>query len=219
MEQPKINITFADSPDVEIATPKVEENTTEYSTISGGKNPLTKKEVERLLYLRAGYIGGIDLPFEIQLAAYKKAGEMPTGIELDFDKFNEPFTVVSWLEELVPLEITLRSHGVGTGVKHPDALALNMERATVIYARIAVMKAEAEINGNDGDLSAFLPLPTKFNVGRNGHVLLFPEYADSPTAPFRGDCAGGYSVEEVAAFIEKHFPSVVDQFLESLVGE
>lgn len=203
------------------------------------KGPLTQADMDRYVELSKAYLGGPNIPFEIQLAAFDQAGEEPYGILLDHDALGG-MTVVEFLREMIPLRDRKSQHGVVEGVHDPEALLEVKQRAVLIYTRCALELAEAEAIVDDArnqlqdvelplitrsQLEAtakkstsrmvYFPMPSGAHVGKNGYIHLFPGYPDSPVGRFRGDGAA-FSAQECVDFIGKHFPDVEDEFLTAL---
>lgn len=199
---------------------------------------LSQDDVDRYQFLSSAF-SGIDIPLEIQLAAYENHGEDPTGIELDQDILGG-MDIIDWLREVVDLQHRKMKFGIQKGVVDPEDAIKEKQRAVVVYTRCALEIAEAEAIAEaaeeelraDPDLPADIlaeldnkskpvdrmvhfPAPDGASLGRNGHIHLFPGYPDSPAGMFRGDGAA-FKAQECVDFIGKHFPEVEDEFLKAL---
>jgi len=178
------------------------------------KGPLDQQEMNRYIQLSKAYLGGPNIPFEIQLAAWDKHGEKPYGIKLDPSIC---LSDVEFMREIIPLRDRKNRYGVLKGVEDPEALLEVKQRAVMIYTRCALEIAESEVNDEDRTRWVYFPTPSGAKIGRNGYIHLFPGYPDSPTGKFRGDGAA-FDAMNCIAFIGKHFPDVEDEILKSLGG-
>lgn len=206
------------------------------------KTALSQEEVDRFQFLSSAY-AGVNIPLDIQLAAYDNHGEMPSGIDLNQDILGG-MDIVDWLRESVELQGRKLKFGVQKGVIDPEAILLEKQRAVVIYTKCALVLAEAEAikEAAEEDLAELLkqdevsvtrrheleteikkplsrmchfPAPDDAKLGRNGYIHLFPGFPDSPAGVYRGDGAA-FSAQECIDFIGKHYPDVEDEFLNAL---
>lgn len=195
-----------------------EEQSKMLNTVGGGEgertsNQLTQADIDRYIELQKAY-SGVMIPFEIQLEAWEKHGEPPSGITLDKSIVGD-MSVIDYIKEVLELRRRKNEYGVVKGVVDPDAIIEEKQRAVVIYTRCALEIAEAEVMEERSVRRVFFPTPTGAQVGRNGYIHLFPGYPDSPAGMFRGDGAA-YDAQECINFIQKHFPEVEDEFLNAL---
>ena len=203
------SITFVDTADSEQLTP-IDMG----MEIVERKAALSQADMDEYIRLSKAYLGGPDIPFEIQLLAYDKHGEMPSGIELDYTQLGD-MTLLEWLREIHPLRTRKDKYGVQRGVEDPEALLEVKQRAVVVYTRCALEQAEAEVLGESHTRRVYFPAPSGAKIGKNGYIHLFTGYPDSPVGAYRGDGAA-FNVMEVVKFIGKHFPDVEDEILSSL---
>jgi len=166
--------------------------------------------MDRYIELSQMYLSGPDIPFEIQLAAWDKAGEAPYGITL-----RDGVDVISFLREFVELRNRKIKYGVEAGVIDPDHKLNVKKQATVIYTKCALEIAESEVKQEKNMRMIFFPSADGAVIGKNGFIALFPDYNDSPVGKFRGDGAA-YRADECVSFIGKHFPDIEDEFLKAL---
>ncbi len=178
------------------------------------KAALSQSDMDEYIRLSKAYLGGPDIPFEIQLAAYNNHGELPSGIKLDYTQLGD-MTMLDWLQTIQPLRERKAKYGVQRGVEDPEAFLEVKQRAVVLYTRCALEQAESEVMGETTTRRVFFPTPSGAKIGKNGYIHLFPGYSDSPVGAYRGDGAA-FSVMEVIQFIGKHFPDVEDEILASL---
>lgn len=200
---------------------------------------LSQAEIDRYVELQKAY-RGVMIPLEIQLEAWEKHGEAPSGIDLDTDVVGD-LSVVDYLREVLELRSRKEKYGTKKGVEDPDAKIELKQRAVVIYTRCALEIAEGEAiaeaaleelqadPGVPADMLAeakrnvampnprhvFFPAPAGAKLGKNGYIPLFPGYPDSPVGRFRGDGAA-FNAQECVDFIGKHFPEIEDEFLNAL---
>jgi hypothetical protein len=191
---------------------------TEAMHIDGGnrsKAPLSQEELDRYVELSKGYLGGPNIPFEIQLLAFDKHAEEPSGITIA-DTLG--LTVVEFMREVIPLKDRKEEFGVAKGVEDPEALLEIKQRAVMVYTRCALEVAESEVQEEVGRRMAYFPAPAGAKLGKNGYIHLFPGYPDSPAGAYRGDGAAFDSLECIE-FIGKHFPDVEDEIMKALLGD
>lgn len=174
---------------------------------------LSQSDMDRYIELCKAY-SGVMIPLEIQLEAWVKYGEPPSGITLDTNIVGD-MSVVDYLREILELRKRKTKYGVDKGVVDPDAIIELKQRAVVIYTRCALEIAESEVKGETGVRWVFFPAPAGAKLGRNGYIPLFPGYKDSPVGKFRGDGAA-FNAQECVNFIGKHFPEIEDEMLNSL---
>lgn len=206
------------------------------------KTALSQDEVDRFQFLSSAY-AGVNIPLDIQLAAYDNHGEAPSGINLNQDILGG-MDIMDWLREAVELQGRKLKFGVQKGVVDPEAILLEKQRAVVIYTKCALVLAEAEAikEAAEEDLAELLkqddipvlrrheletetekplsrmchfPAPDGAKLGRNGYIHLFPGFADSPAGVYRGDGAA-FNAQECIDFIGNHYPDVEDEFLNAL---
>jgi len=178
------------------------------------KSPLDQQDMDRYIQLSKAYLGGPNIPFEIQLAAFEKHGEAPYGIKLDPSIL---LSDVEFLREIIPLRNRKNRYGVEKGVVDPEALLEVKQRAVMIYTRCALEIAESEVKDENHTRMVYFPASAGAKLGRTGYIHLFPGYPDSPAGVFRGDGAA-YNALECVEFVGKHFPDVEDEILKSLGG-
>ena len=178
------------------------------------RGPLTQGDMDEYIRLSKAYLGGPNIPLEIQLAAFDKAGEEPTGIELDSELVGD-MSVVEYLRLIIPLRDRKKEFGVEKGVDDPEKDLEVKQRAVIIYTRCALEIAESEVKNETNPRMVYFPTPAGAKLGRNGYIPLFPNYNDSPVGKFRGDGAA-FNAMDCVTFIGKHFPDVEDEILNSL---
>lgn len=199
---------------------------------------LSQEDVDRYQFLSSAF-SGVDIPLEIQLAAYENHGEYPSGINLNQEILGG-MDLIDWLKEVVSIQTRKAKYGVQKGVDDPEDRIKEKQRAVVIYTRCALEIAEAEaiaeaaedelrsdpnlpqeildeLNDQTKVVSRMVhfPAPDGASLGKNGYIHLFPGYPDSPAGIFRGDGAA-FKAQECVDFIGKHFPEIEDEFINAL---
>jgi len=189
---------------------------TGYQDAPERKAALSQEDIDRYIVLSKAYLGGIQLPFEIQLAAYEEEGEEPTDIQIDHIALGG-MSVIDFLKEIVPLRARKSKYGVARGVDDPEAMLEIKKRAVIVYTRCILELAEGEMHEESKPRLVYFPAPDGAKLGRNGYISLFPGYPDSPVGMFRGDGAA-FNSQEVVEFVSKHFPDVEDEIAASIEG-